>query len=75
MVAYLCVEGRRGGRRGGVGGENKGGKKCVCVCVCVGGGGRGRKKEEKERGRRVKEERREGGWDQEQDDGHLLRSW
>ena len=87
MVAYLCVEGRRRkkireGRRGGVGGENKGGKKCVCVCVCVlgwggggGGGGRGRKKEEKERGRRVKEERREGGWDQEQDDGHLLRSW
>ena len=43
-MAYLCVEGERRrkkireGRRGGVGGENKGGKKCVCVC---GGGGEG----------------------------------
>ena len=58
MVAYLCVEGRRRkkireGRRGGVGGENKGGKKCVCVCVCVcvlGGGGGGRKKRKREEG-------------------------
>ena len=57
-MAYLCVEGERRskkireGRRGGVGGENKGGEKCVCVV------GEGRKKEEKERGRRTKEERR-----------------